>query len=153
MTLPYCATCSSPRLKQSPTNILLLKIPLPVLYLILNLTLTLTLTLLHLLSHFLVLNLNFVVLPRWALWDNPERKQTFLQTPISSPHPTRRKLLRLRCRISHKKFANWKNCLPMKYQITHPSLRGSIPNTFSYMIKIASLNLAIQMLLLGKFSQ
>ena len=34
----------------------------------------------------------------------------------------------------------------MKWQLTHPSLRGSIPNTFSYMIKFASLNLANQML-------
>ena len=51
------------------------------------------------------------------------------------------------------KFANCKKCLPMKYQLTHPSLRGSIPNTFSFMIKFASLNLAIQMLLFGKFPQ
>ena len=34
----------------------------------------------------------------------------------------------------------------MKYQLTHPWLQGSIPKTFSYMIKFASLNLANQML-------
>ena len=42
------------------------------------------------------------------------------------------------------------NCLPMKYQRTHPSLQGSILNTFYYTIKFASLNLATQMLLFGK---
>ena len=41
----------------------------------------------------------------------------------------------------------------MKYRHTHPSLRGSIPNTFSYTIKFASLNLAIRMLLFGNFPQ
>ena len=112
----------------------------------------LTLTLPHLLSHFpALLTLNFVVLPRWELWNHPERKQTILQKPISSPHPTRRKLLQLPCRTSHQEIANWKNRLPMKYRLTHPSLRGSIPNTFSYMIKFASLILAYQMLLIGKF--
>ena len=112
------------------------------------------LNLVHLLSNFLALvNINFVVLPRWELWDHPERKQTVLQTLISSPHPTRAKLLQLRCRISQQQFANWRNCLPMKYQLTHPSLRASILNTFSYMIKFGSLNLAIQMLLIEKFPQ
>ena len=78
MTLPYCATCSS------PTGLSPLKTPLPVLYL--------TLTLLQLHNCFLALrNLLFVVLPRWSLRDHPERKQKILQTPISSPHPTRRK--------------------------------------------------------------
>ena len=111
MTLPYCATYSSPRLRQSPTRILPLKTPLPVLYLILKLTLTL----LHLLSHFPVLvNRNFVVLPRWALWDHPERKQTILQKSISSPHPIRRKLLQPRCRTSHQESQNSKNYLQMK---------------------------------------
>ena len=81
MTLPYCATGSSARLRQSPTKIFPLKTPLlfPYWILKLTLTLTLTLTLLPLIPHFLVLvNLNFVVLPRWALWDHPERKQTIL---------------------------------------------------------------------------
>ena len=130
--------------KNSPTSPLFNPKPSP----------ALTLTLLYLLSHIPALvYLNFVVLTRWALWGHPERKQTILQTPISSPHPTRRKLLQLRCRTSYQEFANWKICLPMKYQLTHPSLRGSIPNIFSYTIKVASLNLAIHMLLFGKFSQ
>ena len=55
-----------------------------------------------------------LVLTRWALWDHPERKQTSLQTPISGPHPTHRKLLQLRCRTSHQEFANWKSCSLMK---------------------------------------
>ena len=146
MTLPYCATCSSPRLKQSPTTILSVKTPLPVF------SLTLTLTVLHPPSPFLALvNRNFFILPRRALWDHPERKQTTLQTPTFSPQPTRRKVFQLRCRTSHQEFANWKNCLPMKYQLTHPSLRGSFPNVFSYLIKFASLNLAFQMLSFGNF--
>ena len=41
----------------------------------------------------------------------------------------------------------------MKYQPTHPSQRGYIPNTFSYMIKLAKLNLAIQMLSFGRSPQ
>ena len=134
MTFPYCATCSSPRLRQSPTRILPSKTPLLVLYLILKLTLTLTLTLnlLPLLFHSPALvNPNFVVLPWWELWDHPERNQTILQTPVSSPHPTHRKLLPLRCRASHQEFANWKSCLPTKYQLTHRLLQGSIPNNFS----------------------
>ena len=90
MTLPYCA------IRSSPTRIWPLKTPLPVLYL------TLTRTQLHLPSHFPALvNQNFV-LPRWALWDHPERKQTILQTPIFSPHTKRRKLLQPRRRISHQ---------------------------------------------------
>ena len=44
---------------------------------------------------------NFVVLPRWALWDHQEQKQTILQTLIFSWHPTSRKLLQLLCRTSH----------------------------------------------------
>ena len=152
MTLPYCATCSSSRLKQSPTSILPSKTRLLVLYLIL--TLTLNLTLLPLLFNFPALvKPNFVVLPRWALWDHPEQKQTMLQTLISSRHPIRWKLLRLRCRTSHQEVANWKICLLMKYQLTHPSLRGSSPNIFFYPIKFASLNLAIEMVLFGKFLQ
>ena len=139
MTLLYCATCSSPRSKQSPKTILPLKIPLPVPCLFLNLILTLTLF--HLLSHFPVLvNRNFVVLPRWALWDHPKRKQTFLQTSISSPQRTRRKLLQLRCRTSHQQIANLKNCLPRKYQLTHPLLRGCIPNTFFLYDKLLRLD-------------
>ena len=50
----------------------------------------------------------FVVLTRWALWDHPERKQTIQPTPIFNLHSIRRKLLQLRCRTSHKEFANWK---------------------------------------------
>ena len=65
------ATCLSPRLKQSPPRIFPLKAPPPVLYL--------TLTLLHLPSHFpALMKQNFIVLPRWALRDHPERKQTIL---------------------------------------------------------------------------
>ena len=115
MTLPDCATYSSPRLKQPPTSILPLKAPLPVISWILKLTVTLTLTLLDMLSHFPVLvNLNFVVLTLWALLDQPERKQTILQTPMSSPHSTRRKLLLLTCRTSHQEFPNSKIYLQMK---------------------------------------
>ena len=77
-------------------------------------------------------------------------KQTILQTPIPNPYPTRKKL---RYRISRQEFANWKNCLPMKYQRTHPSLQGSTPNIFYYTIKFASLNLATQMLLFGRSPQ
>ena len=73
---------------------------------------------------------HFVVLPRWALWDHPEQKQTILQTSISIPYPTSKKLLQLRHRTSHQEFANWKNCFPMKYQRTHPSLQGSTLHTF-----------------------
>ena len=138
MTLPYCATCSSPRLKQSPRRILPSNTSLLVLYSIP--TLTLHLTLLPLLFHFPALvNPNFVVLPRWALWGHPEQKQTILQTLIFSRHPTSRKLLQLRCRTSHQENANWKNCLPMKYQLTHPSLRGSTPNTFFLYDKLRQL--------------
>ena len=153
MISPYCATRSSHRLKQSAITILPLKTPLPAFYWILNLTLTLTLTptLSHLLSHFpVLLKWNFIVLPRWALWDHPEQKQITLQTPISNPHPTRRKLFQLRCRTSPQEFANWKNYMPMKYQLTHSSLRVFLLNTFSYMINFASLNLATQMLSFGK---
>ena len=145
MTLPCCATCSSPRLTQSPTNILPSKIPLLVFYWILNLNLSLTLLRLP------ALRLrNFVVLPRWALWGQPKQKQTILQTPIPNPYPTCKKL---RYRTSHREFANWKNCLPMKYQRTHPSLQESILNTFYYTTKFASLNLATQMLLFGRSPQ
>ena len=51
---------------------------------------------------------------RWPLWDHPERKQTILQTPISNPHPTGRKLFQLRCSTSHQELASSNNCLPMK---------------------------------------
>ena len=139
MNLPCCATCSSPRVRQSPTKILPSKTP--PLYPYLILTLTITLTLRHLLSHFLVLmTIHFFVLPRWALWDHPEQKQTIPQTLILSRHPTRRKLLQLQCRTSHRDFANWKKCLPMNFQLTHPSLRGSIPNISSYTINFDRLN-------------
>ena len=138
-----------------PNKILLLKTLLIVLYSILTLNLTLTLTLAltlpPLLFRFPVLeHPHFAVLPRWALWGQPKQKQTILQTPISNPYTTRKKV---RYRTSHQEFANWKNCLPMKYQRTHQSLQGSILNTFYYAIKFASLNLATQMLSFGKFPQ
>ena len=142
-----------------PNNILPSKTPLLVLYWTLKLTVTLNitltlpqaLTLLLLPFGFPVLeHPHFVVLPRWALWDHPEQKQTILQTPISNPYPTCKKL---RYRTSHQEFPNWKNCLPMKYQRTHPSLQGYILNTFYYTIKFASLNLATQMLLFGRSPQ
>ena len=98
------------------------------------------------------MNPNFIVLPQWELWDHPEQNQTILQTLIFSRHPTRRKLLQLRCRTSQE-FANWKNCLPMKYQLRHPSLRGSILNISFYMKNFASLNLATQMSLFGRSPQ
>ena len=79
-----------------------------------------------------------------------KQKQTILQTPSPNPYPTRKEL---RYRTSHQEFANWKNCLPMKYQRTHPSLQGSILNTFHYTIKFASLNLATQLLLFARFPQ
>ena len=76
---------------------------------------TLTLTLLLLLPYYLALmTQDFVILPRWALWDHPERKQTNLQTLISNPHPKRRKFLQLRCRTSHLELVNLKKCSPMK---------------------------------------
>ena len=43
--------------------------------------------------------------------------------------------------------------LRMNHQLTHPSLRGSIPNISSSTINFASLNLDIQMSLFGKFPQ
>ena len=46
-----------------------------------------------------------------------------------------------------------RNYLQMKYQLTQPLLRGSIPNNFSYMIRFTSLNLAIQMLSIGRSPQ
>ena len=135
-----------------PQKILLSKTPLLVLYWIL--TLTLTLTLRHLLSHFLVLvTIHFFVLPRWALWGHPDQKQTIPQTLILSRHPNCRKPFQLRCKTTHREFANWKNCLPTNFQLTHPSLRGSIPTISSYTINFASSNLDIQMSLLGKIPQ
>ena len=75
----------------------------------------LTLTLLHLLSHSAALmTQNFFGLPRLRLWDTPECKQTFPQMPISSRHPTRRKLLQPRRRIWHQESQNSKNYLQMK---------------------------------------
>ena len=41
----------------------------------------------------------------------------------------------------------------MKQQLIHPSLRGSIINTFSFKIKSASLKLVTQMLSFGRFPQ
>ena len=162
MTLLYCATSFSPRLGQSPTRTFPLKTLLLVPSLILTLTLTLLLTLTLTLTLILALTFlplsrfpalehrHFAVLPRLALWGQPKQKQTTLQTTISNPYPTRKTL---RYRNSHQEFVNWKNCLPMKYQRTHPSLQGSILNTFYYTIKFASLNLATQMLLFGKSPQ
>ena len=49
---------------------------------------------------------------------NNTAKADFQPTPITQEAPST---------ISHQEFANWKNCLPMKYQLTHPSLPGSIP--------------------------
>ena len=69
------------------------------------------------------------------------KTKTTLQTPTPNPYPTRKKL---RYRTSHQESANWRNCLPMKYQCTHQSLQGSIPNTFYYTIKFVSSNLATQ---------
>ena len=94
----YCATCSSPRLGQSPTRMLPLKTLLLVLYLILpltltlmltlTLTLTLALTLLLLLFRFPVLEPpHFVVLPRWALWGQPKHKQNNTANADSQPIP------------------------------------------------------------------
>ena len=54
------------------------------------------------LTHPALMTQNIVVLPRWALWDHPERKQTFLQTPISNPYTIRRKFLQLLCKISQQ---------------------------------------------------
>ena len=109
-------------------KVLPLKTPPPALYL----TLTLTLTVLHLPSHFLALmDQNFVVLPRWALWDHPERKQAILQTPISSPLRSRRKIFQLRCRTSFQEFQNSKIFSQMKQQLLHLSQRAFILNTFS----------------------
>ena len=89
-------------------------------------------------------------LPRWALWEQPEQKRTILQTSILSRHPTRREPLQQHCRTLQQELPNWKSCVPMKYEATHPSLRESIPNISSYMTKFASLNLATQMLLFGR---
>ena len=75
----------------------------------------------------------------------PPRTKT-KKTANADFHPTPNTLLQLWCITSHQEFANWKNCLPMKYQLTHPSLWGSIPNISSYMINFASLNRDIQML-------
>ena len=69
------------------------------------------------------------------------------------PTPILQKLLRLRCKTSHREIAIWKNCLPTNFQLTHPSLRGSIPNISSYTINFASSNLEIQTSLFGKFPQ
>ena len=83
-----CYLLFSP-VKQSLARILPLKTLLPVLFLTLTLILILTLTLLRLPFPLpAMVNQNFVILPRWALWDHPEQKDTFLQMPISSPHPT-----------------------------------------------------------------
>ena len=106
MALPCCATCSSPRLTQSPTNILPSKTPPLVLYWFLNLTLSLTLLRLP------ALRLrNFVVLPRWALWDHPEQKQTILLAnadfqPIHNTQETTIQKLTSRICKLEKPFAN-----------------------------------------------
>ena len=87
MTLHYCATCFSLRLEQSPSVMLPFKTPLPVHQLTLALTLTLNLQ-----NHSCfptLLNLQFIVLPRRALWDDPDRNQTTLQTSTLSSTNTR----------------------------------------------------------------
>ena len=91
VTLHYCATCFSLRLEQLPSTILLFMTPLSVHQIPLNLTLnlTLTLTLLQIQSRFpTLMNYQFVALPRRALYDHPERKQSILQTTSFSPNPT-----------------------------------------------------------------
>ena len=60
-----------------------------------------------------LVNQNFVVLPRWAPWDHPERKRTILQMPIFSSHPTCKRLLQLRLRTSDQESPNSKKNLQM----------------------------------------
>ena len=78
MTLHYCATFFSLQLEQFQSATLPLRTPLSVHQLVLTLTLTLTLFQMH--SWFPALTtLQFVVLPRRALWDHPEWNQTTQQ--------------------------------------------------------------------------
>ena len=141
MILPYCATCSTPRLKQSPTTIIPFETPLPVLYLILNLTLSLTLLQLP------ALRLrNSVVLPRCRS-TNKSANTDFQLTPNrqEAPSTTVHNLTSRFCKVDIL-FANELS--------TYTSITtGMHPNTFSYTIKIARLNLAVQTLLFEKFPQ
>ena len=98
------------------------------------------------------MNQKLVVLPRWALWDHPEQKQTFMQTPNSSPHPTRRNLLQLQCRTSHQEFANWKSGCRWNSNL-HIHHCGNPLSILFCFIKFASLNLVFQMLSFGNFPQ
>ena len=50
----------------------------------------------------------FVVLPRRALWDHPKRKQPIPRRSTSSLHPTHRRPIQLRRRISQRKNLKWK---------------------------------------------
>ena len=113
MTLHYCASSFSLRLQPFPSVILPLGTLLPVQQFTLNLTVTLFLLQMH--SCFPAqLNFLFVVQPLWALWDHSEQKRTILQTPISSPNATPRKLLQLRRRTSHQESLNSNKFLQMK---------------------------------------
>ena len=78
-----------------------------------------------------------------------ENKQ-FCKRRLPAPTQHAGSSLQLQCRTSHQGFANRKNCLSLKYQVTHPSLRVFTLKTFSYTIKLASLNPATQTLLFGK---
>ena len=83
----------------------------------------------------------------------PRTKTSNTANADFQPTPNTQEAPSTTVQTSHQEFANWKNCLPMKYQLTHPLLRGSISNTFSHMINFASLNLAIQMLSFGRSLQ
>ena len=71
----------------------------------------------------------------------------FQPTPNTqeTPSTTVQNLILGTCKVE-KLFAD-------EISATHPSLRGSIPNIFYYMINFASLNMEIQMSLIGKFPQ
>ena len=103
MTLRYYATCFSLRLDQLPSARILLRTPLSIYQLSLSLNLTLTLLQMHSRSPALM-NHQFVVLSRGALWDHPERKQTTLRALTFSLHTTHGKHLQLRRGTSHQKF-------------------------------------------------
>ena len=131
MISQYCDTCFSLPLEQPPSVIMALKTPLPVVYLTLNLTLTLNL--LQLPSHFPALRTpNTIVLPRWALWDHPERKQTILQTPISNLQPISRIFLQLRCRSSHQEFPKRKKLFTNEIA-TYTSITAGIHSQYFFL--------------------
>ena len=62
---------------------------------------------------FKLMNRQFVVLPRRALWDHQNERKTNLHIPTFSPLLTHRRPLQLRHRISHQKFFN-----PTNYSLT-----------------------------------